>query len=280
MIVALAGQKGGVGKSTLSVCLVAEALTRGLAVMLVDADPQGTARTWGAVAAENKFATPTLVAMGAGMHRPDQLPRLADAFDLVVIDCPPRAGEIQRSALLVADLVLLPCGPAAFDAWALASSLDVVREARGLRPDLQAAVVVTRKQRATALGQGAREVLAQGGLPILEVELGYRIAFQEATAAGQAVSLYAPRSEAAREIRALLDEVLAFEVVSPEPAVQAPPPDPGPAPVPRPPVAASRPRKNVSQQATNPPGKATRHGKAARQGKAARGPRASGKRQR
>ena len=209
MIVALTGQKGGVGKSTVAVNLAAEALARGMSVLLVDADPQATARTWGATAAKHGHPIPTIVAMGAEMNRPDQLPRLAGGFDLVVIDCPARSDDVQRAALLVADLALLPCGPAAFDAWALAASLQTVGEARVLRPALDAAVIVTRKQKGTALGEGARDVLAGGGLPLLATELGYRVAYQEAAASGQAVSAYAPRSEAAREVRQLLDDVLA-----------------------------------------------------------------------
>lgn len=205
-IIALAGQKGGVGKSTLAICLAAEATSRGRRVLLVDADPQGTARTWGAVAAEHGHAAPTIVAMGATMHRPEQLPRVAAAFDLVVIDCPPRAGDVQRAALMVADVAVLPCGPAAPDAWALAATLEVVNEAQVLRPGLRAVVVVTRKQR-TAIGQGAREVLGGGGLPVLRAEVWHRVAYQEALAAGRGASTYAPRGAAALEVRQLLDEL-------------------------------------------------------------------------
>ena len=108
MIVALAGQKGGAGKSTLAVCLAVEALERGERVLLVDADPQGTARTWVEVAAEGGQTVPTSITMGASMHRDGQLRALAAGFALTLIDCPPRHGEIQRAALMVADRVLIP----------------------------------------------------------------------------------------------------------------------------------------------------------------------------
>jgi chromosome partitioning protein len=210
MIVAFAGQKGGVGKSTVAVCLAAEALEHGRRVLLVDADPQATARTWGEVASESSRPAPSIVAMGATMHRPEQLPRVARGYDLVVIDCPPRAGDVQRSALMVAGVAFLPCGPSAADAWALASSLALVQEARTLRADLRAAVLITRTQARTSLGQGAREVLADCGLPLLSTSLGHRIAYQEALAAGLGVTRYAPKSAAADEMRALWLEILAF----------------------------------------------------------------------
>lgn len=208
MIVALTGQKGGVGKSTIAINLAAEAHGRGMRVLLVDADPQATARTWGAVASEHGHPIPTLVAMGAEMHRADQLLQLSKGYDLVVIDCPARVDAVQRSALLVADLALLPCGPSAPDAWALAATLQTLEQARHLRPALDAAVVVTRKQQGTALGKAARDVLQQTGLPLLQTELGYRVAYQEAIASGLSVSAYAPASLASREARNLLDNVL------------------------------------------------------------------------
>jgi chromosome partitioning protein len=207
MIIALTGQKGGVGKSTTAIGLAVAGIERGLRVLLVDADPQGTARTWGDVASESGHKAPTVIAMGATMHKPEQLPALSRAYDLTVIDCPPRHGDVQRSALMVSDIAVLPCGPSAADAWALAASLDVVAEARAMRDALQACILITRKQGRTSLGKGAREVLEASGLPVLCTELGYRVAYQEAIAAGQGPTGFSPRDSAASEIRMLLDEL-------------------------------------------------------------------------
>jgi chromosome partitioning protein len=207
MIVAFAGQKGGVGKSTTAVCLAVAALERGSRVLLVDADPQGTVRTWGEVAAERRRPAPTVIAMGASMHKPGQLAALAAGYDMTFIDCPPRHGEVQRSALMVADMVVLPCGASAADAWALATSLEVVREARAMREELVAFVLITRKQGRTAIGKAARKVLESTGLPVLDTELGSRIAYQEALACGQGITSYSVRDAGTREIFDLLDEL-------------------------------------------------------------------------
>lgn len=205
MIIAVAGQKGGAGKTTVAVAVAVELAARGRKVLLIDLDPQGTVRTWGGVAAEaGAPRTPTVAALGAGLHL--HLPPLAAAHDVTVVDCPPRHGELQRAALMVADLAVLPCGPSAFDVWALTESVDLVREAQALRPRLDAAVLVTRKT-ATTLGAGVRRALEELGLPVLDTALASRVAYQEAPALGLGPTTYAPSSPAAAEVRRLVTEL-------------------------------------------------------------------------
>jgi chromosome partitioning protein len=206
-VVALCGQKGGAGKSTIAVCLAAEALARGRRVLLVDADPQGTARMWGDAALGAGKPAPTVVAMGATMVNPGQLDALVEQFDVVLIDCPGRHDATQRAALMLCDLALLPCGPSSVDAWALASSLELVTAARERRPDLRAAIAITKKRPRTVLGRSARDDLAASGLPVLRSELGDRLAFQECVGFGLGVTTYAPKDPAAGEVRALYDEI-------------------------------------------------------------------------
>ncbi len=111
----------------------------------------------------------------------------------------------RRSA--VADVVVLAVRRLGGRRLALASSLEVVREARTMRDELLACVLITRKQGRTALGKSARKMLESTGLPVLDTELGARVAYQEALAAGQGITTYAARDAGTREIFDLLDEL-------------------------------------------------------------------------
>ena len=208
MIVACVQRKGGAGKTTVALSLACELSQRGRSVVVADADPQGSAQAWAAQAAELGNAAATVVGIGPGFHRPAQLPRLSEGYDVTIVDCPPHNGEIMRSALAVADVALLPCGPSPLDVWALGDSVALVEQARQIRPALIAAVVLNRTDRRTALGARARELLADCGLPVLSCGLAMRVGYAESLAAGQGPSTYRPRSTAAREVRELANEVL------------------------------------------------------------------------
>jgi len=145
--------------------------------------------------------------MGSEMYKPDQLPTLANAYDIAVIDCPPNQGEIQRAALMIADLAILPCGPSAPDVWAMADSIELIKRAKSLRSKLRTGVLITRKLSRTLVGQSARQMFSDNGYPLFQSELGWRVAYQEALAAGQGVTTYAPNTTAAKELLTLSDEV-------------------------------------------------------------------------
>jgi len=209
-IYAFAGQKGGSSKTTMALAAAAELTARGRRVLLVDADPQGTSRTWAAIAAEGAHQAPATVSMGDGMHLPGQLDTIAEPFEAVIIDCPPRHGDVMRSAMMIADVVILPCGPSGLDAWAMAESLELVSGARALRPNLRAAILITRIVARTAIGTNAREALSNCGLPVFSTQTHYRVAYQEALTGGMGIAQYAPGTPAAAEVVGFVNELEHF----------------------------------------------------------------------
>lgn len=207
MIVAIAGHKGGTGKTTIAVTVAAELQARGYSVLLVDADPQGTAITWAEMAERAGHSGPTTIAMGDNLR--SQLPQMAEAYAWTVVDCPGRGGRRQVAALMISDIALLPCGPSPADVWALDEAQELIDEATELRPDLQVAVVLNKADR-TTLGATARETIEQLSLRVLTESLGDRVAFREALAVGQGVTVYAEQSKAASEARALVSALEAM----------------------------------------------------------------------
>jgi chromosome partitioning protein len=207
LAIALVAQKGGAGKTTIALNLADALRVDGRRVLIVDADPQATARIFADVAVERGVEAPPVIgATGPSMKQ--AVAAVAESFDAIIIDTPPRMSAEAKAAMALARIVLVPVSPGPADVWALGHTTAALDEVRAFRPDLIARVVLNRVDRRTALSQTLGEDAATSGLTVMSSALGNRVAYPEATAGGQGVVSYAPDSVAAGEVRALLDEVL------------------------------------------------------------------------
>ena len=206
-VIALLNQKGGAGKTTLATHLAGEFAMDGCAVTLLDADPQGSALDWAqrrAQSGQNRLYGVFGLARDS-LHQ--EAPQVASRADYVIIDGPPRVAALARSALLAADLVLIPVQPSAYDVWASQEMVQLIVEARVFRPALRAAFVINRRVVGTVIGRDARGALADQPFAALRAEVSQRIVFADSVAAGRLAREVSPACAAAREIAALAQAV-------------------------------------------------------------------------
>ena len=207
MIVALLNQKGGVGKTTLALHLAGAWAAHGLRVLVIDADPQGSALDWSEQ--RSREGLPRLFGvLGLAretLHR--ELSEIARDADHVVVDGPPRVTGIARSALLAADVVLVTATPSPFDGWASGEMLRLLGEARIFRPELIARFVLNRCAARTVIAREIGDALADSDPPVLASRIGQRIAFADSARTGRLVCEIDRASPAAIEIAALASEV-------------------------------------------------------------------------
>ena len=205
MIISIQNQKGGVGKTTLAVHISHALALRDEPTLLLDADPQGSARDW-AVAREGQPPFSVVGLDRPTIHR--DLPAIAKNYAHVVIDGPPRVTDLARSAIAAADLVLIPVQPSPYDVWAAQEVINLIKEASVFKENLKSVFVINRKIANTAIGRDVTEALSGYGLPVLRSQICQRVSFAESAASGQTVMEIDPNGQAAQEVYALVNELL------------------------------------------------------------------------
>ena len=202
-VIAVLNQKGGAGKTTIATHLARALQLDGADVLLVDSDPQGSARDWAAVREDQPVPV-------VGIDRPTIERDLKSVArkDFVVIDGAPQAHDLAVSAMKAADCVLIPVQPSPYDIWATSDLVDLVKQRIELTDGkLKAAFVVSRAIKGTKIGAEVTEALSGYGLPVLESRLTQRVSYPSTAAGGTTVIDAEPESEASREVQALANEI-------------------------------------------------------------------------
>jgi len=195
--IAIVSQKGGAGKTTLAVNLAAEA-ARSRITLVVDTDPQATASRW---AEWRGGGDPEVIDCGAPSLLAGKLAKAAElGADLAVIDTPPHADAMARQASRLADLILIPCRPRAFDLAAIEATAELVRSSGA-----PAFVIFNAgPSRAPRVYRDAAALITEDfGMRIAPVVLPERAAFHHSAAAGRTAPEHVAAGKAADEVRAL-----------------------------------------------------------------------------
>lgn len=202
-IIAVLNQKGGAGKTTIATHLARALQREGLDVLLVDSDPQGSARDWAAVREDNPLAV-------VGIDRPtiDRDLKKITQKDFVVIDGAPQAADLAVSAIKAADFILIPVQPSPYDIWATSDLVDLVKQRIELTDGrLKAAFIVSRAITGTKISKEVTTVLKDYGLPVLDAYIAQRVIYPVTAAAGLTVLDSESGGDSACEIIAMTDEI-------------------------------------------------------------------------
>lgn len=202
-VIAVLNQKGGSGKTTIATHLARALQLDGADVLLVDSDPQGSARDWAAVREDQPLPV-------VGIDRPTidrDLKRFVKK-DFVVIDGAPQAADLAVSAIKASNFVLIPVQPSPYDIWATADLVELIKQRIEITDgQLRAAFVVSRAIKGTRIGAEIADALAEYELPVLSTRITQRVIYPSTAAAGTTVLDADPEGDAAAEIWALINEI-------------------------------------------------------------------------
>lgn len=193
--IAIISQKGGTGKTTLAINLAVASELAGKPSVIIDLDPQASAKSWH----DNRQGkSPAVISAQAS-----RLPELMETARthgaaLVIIDTAPHSETASLAAARAADLILIPCRPGILDIRAIATSADLA--ALSKTPAL--AVLTACPYRGT-LPEEATAAIKTYGLTVAPAHITHRSAFMHSLTASQSVMEYEPEGRGAEEIKHL-----------------------------------------------------------------------------
>lgn len=197
-VIAIIAQKGGTGKTTLTLSLAVAAQNAGKVAAIIDLDPQATATNW----ADRRNNEPPIVVSAQPARLPHVLQSAQDSgAQMVFIDTPPRAEQTAMAAAKAASLILIPCRPAVFDLDTVSTTLELIRYA-GNQPVV--AVLNGVPPRGPKREQAA-EIIKDLGLIVCPSVLGHRMAFSDAGVYGLAAQEHDRAGKAAQEIKGVYE---------------------------------------------------------------------------
>ena len=206
MILGFINQKGGVGKTTLSLNMADHLARNGARVLLIDADRQRSSAKWSEKRSDDNPPSFTVVEMSRENMARDAI-QMAMDYDHVVIDGPRDAEKISRAVIVASEIVVIPIEPSGFSTDAASETAAQVAECQIIKPDLKCGFVVSRKIGNTVLGKDIRDIASEFEFPVFASDIENRVAFAEAATLGLTIFEYAPQSKAASEISALAQEI-------------------------------------------------------------------------
>jgi len=176
MKIAVVNLKGGASKTTTSMYLAASLSRTGARVLLVDADPQGSALGWSEEAWQGEGAGLPFTVISLPVRDLQKRLIQQEGYDHIIVDTPPGYPDIVRSALLAVDTAIIPLSPATVEVARLSSTLALLQEVEPINP-VGFVVLLTRVRKGTNSAKLARSTLEELSYPVLDTEIPLREQF-------------------------------------------------------------------------------------------------------
>lgn len=209
MIISFLNQKGGVGKTTLSVNIAMALAFKRFKVLLIDADPQNSSLDWADTRKKESLFTVVGITK-AIIHK--EVAKLSRNYDHIIIDGPPRIYDVARSAIVASDLVIIPVQPSPYDVWAAKEVVDLIKEVGESMSEfknIKSTFLINRKIVNTALGRDVEQALAPYDIDLLETQLCQRVSYAETASLGSTIVEDSTKDSLAyQEITNVTDEIL------------------------------------------------------------------------
>ncbi len=207
-VFSVANQKGGTGKTTLSMNLAAGLSRRGR-TLIIDADPQGSAGQWAGLSSDERPFPTSVISIASNLAR--EVSRMRQDYQYLVIDCPPTLETgVAQGAMTVSDKILIPILPSPVDLWASVRLANAIEQVKMYNPKLLPYILVNQLEPRNAISRGMSQALAEFDIPSLQSCLRRRAVYRNSALEGASVYCMGKRGESAvQEIESLIEEILA-----------------------------------------------------------------------
>jgi chromosome partitioning protein len=206
MIISLLNQKGGVGKTTLTINLAHSISVHDKTkkVLVIDADPQATSLNWYET---RDIKCPFDIYSLCSRHIHRDIGALSKGYDFVFIDGPPRVNDITKSCMKASNMIILPCTPSPYDVWASTETIELYNNIYEEEDEVMLVFAINRKIANTCISIDALESIKDLNIPVAESSISQRVTFPTAAAKGLTIFEHEPKGKASQEIMALTEEL-------------------------------------------------------------------------
>ncbi|KGQ40324.1 partition protein [Gallibacterium anatis] len=203
-VISVLSQKGGSGKTTITLNIARCLQLKGFNVAVIDTDPQASAREWNALAADDFFP---VYGCDKGIAE-KELKNLKKVADYLIIDGAPRLEKSMAEAIKLSDYILIPIKPSQFDIWAVKDTIDLIETRMQLDDKLKAGLVLSQVNKQTNITKDVKGFIEESfAIKLLSQSTGIRVAYAEVLSSGMSVFESASK-EAKEEIIEITNEIL------------------------------------------------------------------------